>query len=747
MNKLNSLDNQNNGLEIAIIGMTGIFSGAKNLDQFWKNLQDGVESISFFTERELEKLGIESTIFNDPNYVKANGVVEDIELFDASFFGFSPREAEIIDPQQRFLLEYAWEALESAGYSSEVYKNQVGIFAGASINTYISNIYSNPDVVASVDDLQISIANDPDFLTTRVSYKLNLEGPSYTVQTTCSTSLVTIHLACQSLLSGECDIALAGGVSISKQAGYFYQEGGIYSPDGHCRAFDAKAQGTVKGKGLGLVVLKRLEEAIEDGDYIHAVIKGSAINNDGSSKVSYSAPGINAEVEPETIAYIEAHGTGTPLGDPIEITALTQVFSAKTQKKNFCAIGSVKTNIGHLGPAAGVAGLIKTVLALKHKQIPSSLHFEEPNSHIDFANSPFYVNTKLSEWKTNGTPRRAGVSSFGFGGTNAHVILEEAPTIEPSSRSRPYQLLLLSTKTITALETATANLVAHMQQPSDLHLADIAYTLKVGRRAFEHRRMVVCQDLEDAVKSLHSLDQQRVFTHSQEPCNRPVVFMFSGQGAQYVNMGQELYESELTFREQVDDCCELLKPHLELDLRTVLYPSEETAQEAAQQLLQTAITQPALFVIEYALSKLWMTWGVHPEAMIGHSIGEYVAACLAGVFSLEDALALVAIRGKLMQQLPKGAMLSVQMSEQQVQPLLNKELSLAGSNGPLTCVVSGTTEVVEELEKQLLIRKAAPRKRNRISEVAYFPCVSFRNDGASHQALHPVLRKSQTQSP
>ncbi|MEA5516071.1 type I polyketide synthase [Nodularia sp. UHCC 0506] len=710
MNEIVHNSGENNGLEIAIIGMSGLFSGAKNLDEFWQNLQDGVESISFLTEPELEKLGIDAKVFSDPNYVKANGIVQDIDLFDASFFGFSPREAEIMDPQQRFLLEYAWEALENAGYSSEVDKHQIGVFTGSSINTYISNIYSHHDVVPSIDGFQISMANDPDFLSTRVSYKLNLQGPSYTVQTTCSTSLVTIHLACQSLLSGECDIALAGGVSISKPGGYVYQEGGIYSPDGHCRAFDAQAQGTVKGKGLGLVVLKRLEDALADGDFIHAVIKGSAINNDGSAKVSYSAPSINgqakviqaaqtmAEVEPETIAYIEAHGTGTSLGDPIEITALTEVFSAKTQKKNFCAIGSVKTNIGHLGPAAGVASLIKTVLALKHRQIPPSLHFETPNPQIDFANTPFYVNTQLSDWKTNGIPRRAGVSSFGFGGTNAHIILEEAPTIAPSDPSRPYQLLLLSAKTITALETATANLVAYMQQYSDLHLADVAYTLGVGRRAFEYRRILVCQDLEDALKSLYPLNDQRVLTHYQEPCNRPVVFMFSGQGSQYVNMGKELYENELIFTEQVDYCCELLKPHLGMDLRTVLYPNPETG---APQLLQTAVTQPALFVIEYALAKLWMSWGVHPEVMIGHSIGEYVAACLSGVFSLEDALALVAIRGKLMQQLPPGAMLSVQMSEQQVQPWLNEELSLAGSNSPFNCVISGAIAAIEKLQQQL----------------------------------------------
>jgi acyl transferase domain-containing protein len=431
------------GLEIAIIGMSGCFPDAENIDKFWRNLRDGVESIHRFTDEELQKLGVDSALLNDPNYVKVEGVVKDIDLFDASFFDISPREAEIMDPSLRFFLEHSWKALENAGYSSEVYKKLIGVYAGTSFGSYLINIYSNYDIVTSVGDKQIEKGTSPDYVTTLTSYKLNLQGPSYAVQTTCSSSLIAVHLACQSLLSGECNIALAGGVSISTADGYLYQEGGIESLDGHCRAFDAKAGGTVKGRGLGLVVLKRLEEAIADGDCIHAVIKGSAINNDGSDKVSYTAPSVNgqakviraaqamAEVEPDTISYIEAHGTGTKLGDPIEIAALTQAFRAKTQKKGFCRIGSVKTNIGHLDSTAGVAGLIKTVLALKHKQIPPSLNFEEPSPQIDFANSPFYVNNKLSEWQTNGTPRRAGVSSFGFGGTNAHVILEEAPIAKP----------------------------------------------------------------------------------------------------------------------------------------------------------------------------------------------------------------------------------------------------------------------------------------------------------------------------
>lgn len=700
------------GLEIAIIGLSGYFPKAKNIDIFWKNLQNGVESIHFFTDKELKNLGVDSTLLKNPSYVKAQGVVEEIDLFDASFFGISPREAEVMEPSMRYFLEHAWTALENAGYSCEAYNKPIGIYAGANFSNYLFNIYSNYDIIASVGDKQIEKGISPAYFTTFASYKLNLTGPSYTVQTTCSSSLIAVHLACQSLLSGECDIALAGGASISEAVGYLYQEGGIESPDGHCRAFDAKARGTVRGRGLGIVVLKRLEEAIADGDCIHAVIKGSAINNDGSDKVSYTAPSVNGQarvirdaqdmagVEPDTISYIEAHGTGTSLGDPVEIAALTQAFRTnKTQQKCFCAVGSVKTNIGHLDEAAGIAGLIKTVLALKHKQIPPSLNFEEPSPQIDFANSPFYVNNKLSEWKTNGTPRRAGVSSFGFGGTNAHVILEEAPIPKPSSSSRSWQLLLFSTKTSTALETATENLANYLQEHPNLNLADVAHTLQLGRWNLNHRRMVVCQNQQDAIKALR--DSQRTFTHYQEPCNRPVVFMFSGQGSQYVNMGRELYESESVFREQFDYCCELLKPHLELDLRTVLYPSEEKAQEATQKLQQTAITQPALFAIEYALAKLWMAWGVHPEIMIGHSIGEYVAATLAGVFSLEDALGIVATRGKLMQQLPGGAMLSIGLTQKKIQQLLEQEVSLAASNAPSSCVVSGSTEAINQLQQEL----------------------------------------------
>jgi phthiocerol/phenolphthiocerol synthesis type-I polyketide synthase E len=708
----NTLDEQNN-LDVAIIGMSGRFPGAKSVDEFWQNLRSGVESVTFFSEEELIGSGIDPALLNDPNYVKASAILDDPGLFDAPFFGYSPREAEIMDPQHRLFLECAWEAFEHAGYDADRYDGPIGVYAGASMNTYF--LFSGLISSFVTDELVTMIGSDKDFLATRVSYKMNLKGPSVTVGAGCSTSLIAVHMACQSLLNGESDMALAGGVSIRvpHKAGYLYRQGGIPSPDGHCRAFDAKAQGTVFGSGVGVVLLKRLGDAIADGDCIHAVIKGSAINNDGRSKVGYTAPSVdgqskviaealaNAGVDADTISYVEAHGTGTPLGDPIEVAALTRAFRSHTNKNGFCAIGSVKTNIGHLDVAAGVTGLIKTVMALKHKIIPPSLHFETPNPEIDFQNSPFYVNTQLAEWKSNSYPRRAGVSSFGVGGTNAHVVVEEAPDAEVSIKSKPWQLILLSAKTASSLETATANLANHLKNYPDLNLADVAYTLQKGRQEFNHRRVAVCQGLDDAVHTLETLEPERVQTSSQDPVNREVVFMFSGQGAQYVNMGRELYQTEPVFREQIDLCSELLKPLLSLDLRDILYPGEHDTEDATEILKQTYITQPALFTIEYALAKLWMAWGVHPAAMVGHSIGEYVAACLAGVFPLEDALALVAARGRLTQGLPSGSMLSVFLSEEEIRPLLGDKLSLAVINGPSLCVVSGEKEAVEALEGQL----------------------------------------------
>jgi amino acid adenylation domain-containing protein len=697
---------RNTSQEIAIIGLACRFPGANNIEAFWQNLRDGVESIQFLTDEELLASGIEPSLLHQPNYVKAHATLSDIDLFDATFFDYTPREAEIMDPQQRLFLECAWEAIESAGYNVD-HLETTGVFAGVGMNTYLfNNLYPNPELINSVGGFQLMISNDKDFLATRLAYKLNLKGPCMSVQTACSTSLVAVHLACQSLLKGECKMALAGGVAIRarQNEGYLYQEGMILSPDGHCRAFDAKAQGTVGGNGVGIVVLKRLEDAL--GDEIHAVIKNSAMNNDGALKVGYTAPSVEGQravitdamqnLDYETISYIETHGTGTVLGDPIEIAALTQAYQSHTQKKGFCPIGSVKTNIGHLDAAAGVAGLIKTVLALKHQMLPPSLHFEQANPKIDFDNTPFYVNQTLSEWQSiGGAARRAGVSSFGIGGTNVHLVLEEAPSVPSGEKTRDWQLLVLSAKTDSALEAASLNLAQYLEQHPDIHFGDVAYTLSQGRKVFNHRRTLVCQTLDEAIQALSN---QSGLSQVEEVRERAVVFMFSGQGSQYVNMALALYQHESIFREQVNKCADILKPHLKLDIRQVLYPQ---TVEASQQLEQTALTQPALFVIEYALAQLWMAWGVRPVAMIGHSIGEYVAACLAGVFSLEEALALVAARGQMMQALPGGAMLSVSLSETEINPILNQALSLAAINAPSLCVVSGPFSAIQSLEKQL----------------------------------------------
>ena len=717
-----TLENSIDG--IAIIGMAGRFPGARNIEQFWHNLRDGVESISFFTDEELVAAGIEPALLNAPNYVKAGGVLEDVELFDASFFGFNPREAELTDPQHRFFLECAWEAMESAGYDSERYDGAIGVYAGVGMNSYLLNLYTNREMMREVSGVQVAIGNDKDHLPTRVSYKMNLRGPSMAVQTACSTSLVAVHLACQSLHSYQCDMALAGGVSIASQkSGYLYQEGGIFSPDGHCRAFDANAQGTVGGSGVGVVVLKRLADALADGDRIQAVIKSSAINNDGAVKVGYTAPGVKgqvevitmahdlAEIEPQSISYIETHGTGTLLGDPIEFEALNQAFRAATEEKGFCAIGSLKTNVGHLDTAAGVAGLIKTVLALQHKQLPPSLHFTAANPQIDFPNSPFYVNTTLTEWKNGSTPRRAAVSSFGIGGTNAHLVVEEAPPVEVVHRSRRPQLLLLSAKTDGALEQTTANLMAHLHRDTEVNLADIAYTLQVGRRSFSHRKSIVCEDVDNSLMTLTAEPAQGVASGMWEGGPRSVALMFPGQGTQYVNMGLGLYEVKSKFREVIDECAEAFQPHLGIDLREVLYPRAHEREEALQKLDQTAFAQPALFSIEYALAQMWMEWGGEPQAMIGHSLGEYVAACLAGVFSLNDAVRLIALRGRLMQQRNGGAMLVVPLGESEVKSLLaGKGLAMAAVNGPRQCVVSGPSADVEAFEADLSERKIAGKR-------------------------------------
>jgi phthiocerol/phenolphthiocerol synthesis type-I polyketide synthase E len=697
---------------IAVIGVALRVPGAADADEFWRNLRDGVGAIVSFTDDEVLASGVDPALVNDPKYVKAGPVLDDIDQFDASFFGYTPREAEIMDPQQRLFLECAWQALEDAGCAADPASGRVGVFAGSGLSGYLlHHLLPNASLMKAIGEYQIVLANDKDYLATRTSYKLNLTGPSLNVNTGCSTSLVAVHLARQSLLSYESDICLAGGVSISpnQKEGYLYQDGGIQSPDGQCRAFDASAQGTITGSGVGIVVLKRLEDAINDGDYIYTVIRGTAINNDGSMKVGFTAPSVDGQAEviaqaqaiagisAETIGYIETHGTGTPLGDPIEISALTQAFRASTDQTGFCALGALKPSVGHLDTAAGIAGLIKTILALKHRQIPPVLNFEQPNPQIDFASSPFYVNTTLRDWPRNGSPRRAGVSSFGIGGTNAHVIVEEAPPVEPSSDARPYHLLTLSAKTESALDAAAANLRDHLMRHPQLNLADVAYTLQTGRRALAHRRTLVCSDAHEATELLTSPSTR---TGNAETTDRPIAFMFPGQGAQYAHMAAELYQTEPVFSEAVDLCAELLKPHLELDLRSLLYPAEQS-DDAEAALEQTAIAQPALFVIAYALAQLWMSWGITPEAMSGHSVGEYVAACLAGVFSLPDALMLVATRGRLVQALPTGSMLAVPLSEAEAQALIDSEVSLAAINAPAMCVLSGTDAAIDGIEQTL----------------------------------------------
>jgi amino acid adenylation domain-containing protein len=709
---------------IAIVGLAGRFPEANDLAQFWANLQAGRESISRFSRQELEQEGIEAAMLHHPSYVPAKGTLEGYDLFDAGFFGYSPREAETLDPQQRLFLECCWEALEQAGYVSEASPERVGVFAGATMSTYLlNNLLGNSEHIRKAGFYQTIMGNDNGFLATRTAYKLNLNGPAVTVQTACSTSLVAVHMACQSLLSGECDMALAGGASVSSpmKEGYIYHEGEIMSPEGRCRAFDAEAKGTVNGSGLGVVALKRLQDALADGDTIHAVIRGSAVNNDGAGKVGFTAPAIDGQVavvqaaldaagvNPNTVTYVEAHGTGTVLGDPIEVAALTRAYRGRGVTRNqYCALGSVKPNIGHLDAAAGVAGLLKTVLALKARQLPPSLHFETPNPKIDFANSPFYVNAELAPWESDGV-RRAGVSSFGVGGTNVHVILEEAPAVAPPLAAEGCQVLPVSARSPQALESSLGALARHLEQNPDLPLADVAYTLQVGRAEFAHRSVLVGRSTAEVLATLKTRAATR-FASGEAGTGREVVFLFPGQGAQYVNMGRDLYDSYPVFRHHVDACAGVLKEWLGLDLREVTYPAPERVAEAAEQLNETALTQPALFAIEYALARLWMSWGWQPQAMIGHSLGEYVAACLAGVFSLEEALCLVAVRGRLMQRLEPGAMLAVALSEQELQPLLPPDVAIAACNGPQATVVSGREAEVERLRVELERRGVQVRR-------------------------------------
>jgi amino acid adenylation domain-containing protein len=734
-----------NEADIAIIGLAGRFPGADNVGEFWRNLRDGVDAVRDLRDDELRAAGVDPALLAHPSLVKVMAMPRGVDRFDATFFGFSHREAEVMDPQQRLLLQCAWEALEDAGYVGETYPGPIGVFAGLSTSTYLLyQIMANPAVVATLDQLHIDLGNSGDYLTTRISHKLNLTGPSFLIQSACSTGLVAVHAACQSLMSEDCDMALVGAASINVGhfRGYLYQEGGIVSPDGRCRTFDARAQGSVVGSGLGMVVLKRMADAVADGDTIRAVIKGSAINNDGALKVGYTAPSVEGQarviaealarsgVEPGDISYVEAHGSGTALGDPIEVEALKRAFNTNGRRQ-FCGLGSVKTNVGHLATAAGITGLIKTVLALENEQIPPSLHFERPNPEIDFASSPFYVNAELRPWPRDGKPRRAGVSAFGFGGTNAHVVLEEAPALPPATPSpRPHQLLLLSAKSPGALDAATTNLAAHLRDHPEADLADVAYTLQRGRKAFDHRRALACRDREEAIALLSDPTSEGVYTGRSERSGAGAAFLFPGLGDQHLYMAAGLYAAEPVFRAEVDRACRLLEPLLGVDLREVLYPEEGPAapaaagpdlrrllgrgtgeaSEASRRLDRTLFAHPATFVIEHALARLWMEWGVVPRAMIGYSLGEYTAACVAGVLTLEDALRLVAERARLIEELPAGAMLAAPLSEEEALPLLGPGLSLAAVNAPQMCVVAGSESAVAGLEEELGRRGVVSRR-------------------------------------
>ncbi len=694
---------------IAVIGMAGRFPGASTVEGFWDNLIAGRETVTRFSLDTLDP-AVPEALRADPNYVWARGVIEDVEMFDASFFGIPAREAEAMDPQHRVVLELAWECLERAGYAPDRVDCPVGVFAGAYTPSYLQNsVLTHPEVVERLGEFQVMICNDKDYVATRVAHKLNLKGPAIAVNTACSTSLVAVAQAVDSLRLGRCDMALAGASTVTSppRSGYLYQEGAMLSDDGCTRTFDADAKGTVFCDGAALVLLKRLSDAIEDGDPIYAVIRGAATNNDGGHKASFTAPSIDGQAEviaaahedagidPRTISYVEAHGTATPLGDPVEIEGLTRAFRRATPDTGFCRIGSVKSNVGHLVTAAGTAGLIKTALALSHEQIPATLHFKRPNPKIDIGNTPFVVNAELTPWPRGEAPRRAGVSSFGVGGTNAHVVLEEPPLPEPSSPAAGPQLLRLSARTPTALETMARQLADHLEAHPQLNLADVAHTLRVGRSAFAHRLCVAGDSVGRVVQALRSADDPQRTARALGAAVPPLVWLFPGQGAQYAGMGRGLYESDSAFRAAFDEALAALQLWLEFDLRARMFGDEPDA------LVATGTTQPATFCLEYALAQAWMARGVRPAALVGHSVGEFAAAVIAGVMSLGDAARLVARRGAMMQALPGGSMLSVRLPREKVLELLPEGLSLAAENGPSACVAAGPTLLVQAWREKL----------------------------------------------
>lgn len=715
--EMEAMDSEVESNDIAIIGMACRFPGAQTPDEFWDNLKHSREALRGLSDEELRSVGVSERDIDNPNYVKAGMFLKDMKCFDAGFFGFNPQEAKIMDPQHRHFLECAWETFEDAGYVPDQFDGAVGVFAGSGHNAYMPyNLLDNKELLDQVGFFLLRhTGNDKDFLSTRASYLFDLKGPSINVQTACSTSLVAVHSAAQSLLSGECDMALAGGVTIElpEERGYLYKESEILSKDGHCRPFEASSGGTVFGSGVGCVLLKRLDDALADGDHIHAILKSSAINNDGANKVSYLAPSVDgqvaaireaieiADIDPASVGFVECHGTGTQMGDPIEVAALTQAYGIDNPKTQYCALGSVKSNIGHLDTAAGAAGMIKAIMSLKHKQMVPTLHYQTPNPAIDFANSPFFVNDRLRDWTTE-EPRRAAVSSLGVGGTNAHLILEEPPVFDDTTETaHRVQLLTLSAKNESALTRMASRLSEFLSEKPDLDLADVAYTLNKGRKDFEYRMSFALNSTQDAIDTLADLQKVSGAISPKVQDEPSLVFMFPGGGAQYSGMGVDLYASEPVYREAFDACMACLPADVSDRVRSLVFAPEGEREKATTTLQTPTLTLTSLFATEYALAKQMFSWGAKPSAMIGHSMGENTAACLAGVLSLHDAMNLVHLRGQLFERAPEGGMLSIPLPVEEARGYMSDDLDVAAINASELCVATGPKKTLMDLQKKL----------------------------------------------